>query len=207
MQDNQRRADLAFNSSRETIGHTMFSLLAKGCSGDASERKEKAVSERYGRSISFTVYGEPQSKRDGQSSVAVINGRPIVHRFTPAKLRNWHDRVVDKAIEATEGMERPLFPRGAVKLSLFFVFPRPTTARKYQVSKFTKPDNDRLQCAVQDALQGIIYTTDGQIAKWVGGKDWLPGPPHVFIDATEIIAEKNPKPSNKAAVELQEARA
>lgn len=168
------------------------------------ERKGEGVSEHYGRTIAFTVYGEPRAKRDGQSSVAVINGRPIVHRFSPKKLTDWHNRVMDAAILATEGMERPLFPKGAVALDLIFRFPRPTGAKKYQDSKYTKPDRDRLECSVQDALQGIIYKTDAQVAKWNGAKFWIEGPPSVHIVVTEIIAEKNPKPSNKAAAELQE---
>lgn len=162
------------------------------------------MSERYGRSICFTVYGEAMAKRDGQSSVVVINGRPIVHRFSPKRLTDWHNRVVDAAILATKGMERPLFPKGAVALDLIFRFPKPKSAKKYEDSKYTKPDRDRLECAVQDALQGIIYRTDAQVAKWNGAKFWTEGPPSVHIVAKEIIAEKNPKPSNKAAAELQE---
>lgn len=151
------------------------------------------MSERYGRRIVFTVYGEPRAKRDGQSSVRVINGRPIVHRFSPMKLVDWQNRVMDAAIVATMGMERPLFPKGAIALDLIFRFPRPTGAKKYEESKYTKPDGDRLQCAVQDALQGIIYKTDAQVAKWDGAKFWIDGPPSVHIVAMEIIAEKPKK--------------
>lgn len=152
------------------------------------------MSEYYGRQITFTVYGDPVAKRDGGSQAVLIRGpipRAFVHKFTPAKVRDWQNRVMDAAIAATEGMKRPLFPKGAVNLDLIFRFPKPKAAKKYQDSKFTKPDADRLQCAIQDALQGIIYTTDAQVAKWSGAKFWVQGPASVHIVAKEIIAQKD----------------
>lgn len=138
------------------------------------------------RVLSFEVYGEPQSKRDGASKVAMVNGRVFVRRFSPAKVKDWIGRITDKAIDATEEMLRPVFPKGPVSLGLKFFFPKPKSARRAAVAKDTKPDADRLQCAVQDALQGIVYTTDSQVAEWRGVKVWTEGPAKVVIEVKKV---------------------
>lgn len=73
---------------------------------------------------------------------------------------------------------------GAIKLELAFVFPRPKshfgTGRNANTIKPTapdchtqKPDIDKLERAILDALTGIAYHDDSQVAKVVKYKRWI----------------------------------
>jgi crossover junction endodeoxyribonuclease RusA len=66
---------------------------------------------------------------------------------------------------------RILFPTGPLTLELRFVMPRRAAEPKRSTPAHTrKPDGDKLQRAVWDALTGILYTDDAQVVEWPGGK-------------------------------------
>ncbi len=70
---------------------------------------------------------------------------------------------------------------GPLSVRLRFLFPRPkATAKKHgRLRKSTKPDIDNCAKSVLDALNGLCYHDDGQVAeltisKWTAGPDEQP---------------------------------
>lgn len=148
----------------------------------------------YSNRITFTVNDVPIAKRDGQSRTFLSGGKPIVLRYTPSRLRYWQQRIADVArtlVSPPHGkqIELPLFPDGPVVLWVQFYFTRPKSVRASVEMKHTRPDADRLQCAVQDALQGIFYRCDSQIAEWHGEKRYTAAYPHAIISVAQITLD------------------
>jgi Holliday junction resolvase RusA-like endonuclease len=120
--------------------------------------------------ITFTVLGLPQpqgSKTTGRTR----SGQPYL-RESNRHLQPWRQAIAAAALEAMNGqppLTRPL------RLNTIFVFPRPKhhyssgrnaeqlkpSAPAYQT---TRPDLDKLTRAIGDALTGIVYRDDAQLA-------------------------------------------
>lgn len=101
-------------------------------------------------------------------------------------LKQWRAIVRSDAVNArilahgNEGLRGIEFPDAAIRLTLIFVLPRPlrcptwcakddwSTGRR--VPGRTRPDVDKLSRGVLDALTGIVYTDDGQVADLVAQK-------------------------------------
>ena len=109
--------------------------------------------------ISFTVPGVP-----------VPQSRPRVSRYGtyyPAKVKSYREYIATVAKAAMRGRE-PL--RGALGMYCTFFFtppkstPKKTLSIMYGAYHTKKPDADNLVKAVQDAVNGICYADDSQIA-------------------------------------------
>lgn len=94
------------------------------------------------------------------------------------RTKPWRAAVSDKAAKVMNGAPASL---KAVKVYVTFSFPRPKS--HYRTGKFsdilredaphwhtTFPDADKLQRAIGDALTGIVYRDDKQIASWAVDK-------------------------------------
>lgn len=115
-------------------------------------------------SLSFHVHGVPQPKgswrafypRGSRKANFVADNRKMVA---------WCATVSARAAAAMRDL--PLFT-GAVSLRLLFIFPRPRSRRfasgRFGVPHAVKPDKDKLERAVCDALSGIVYRDDSQVA-------------------------------------------
>lgn len=122
--------------------------------------------------ISFTVHGQAQpagSKRGFYNK----KSKRVIITDASAKSRPWKAVVSDAAAEAMAGM--PLLD-GPLMLGLEFYFPRPKghygTGRNAGTVRASappiptvKPDLLKLARAVEDALTGIVYRDDAQIAR------------------------------------------
>jgi Holliday junction resolvase RusA-like endonuclease len=118
--------------------------------------------------IAFTVYGTPApagSKRGFYNKKA---GRVIVTDDS-ARSRPWKAQVADAAAETMNGGE---LLRGPMFLGCEFYFPRPKGhygKRGLRPSApaipTVKPDLLKLARAVEDALSGVVYVDDAQIAR------------------------------------------
>lgn len=120
--------------------------------------------------VSFFVPGLPVAQP--RQRVAVVGGRARnytpgsspVHAFKAAVRLAWPDAAI---------------AAGPVKVWMAFTFPRPKSkTRKTNVAEFhtTKPDVDNLFKSVADALTGLAWRDDSQIAvaeveKFVAGDD------------------------------------
>lgn len=80
----------------------------------------------------------------------------------------WRERVALAAHNAMLG--RPVFD-GAVSVRLIFVLPRPKSTPKSRTPAAVKrPDLDKLERAVLDALTGICFEDDSQVVNLHGLK-------------------------------------
>ncbi|MCV7424379.1 RusA family crossover junction endodeoxyribonuclease [Mycobacterium yunnanensis] len=80
----------------------------------------------------------------------------------------WRERVALAAHNAMAG--RPLID-GAVTVELNFVLPRPKSTPKTKTPAAVKrPDLDKLERAILDAITGVIITDDSQVVSLCGYK-------------------------------------
>lgn len=116
--------------------------------------------------VQFHVYGDPQpqgSKRHVGNGVMIESAK---------KLKPWRRDVTEAAEEATAGL---FYLDGPLHLSVTFYIRRPKS--HYRTGRFAHllradaprhcvktPDTDKLVRAIGDALTGVVYQDDSQIA-------------------------------------------
>lgn len=125
--------------------------------------------------LTFTIPGEP-----------VAQGRPrfarmgsFVRTYDPKESRDWKATVKQFAIAAGAA---PI--PGPLRLEVVAVFTRPLTSYRKRAPrgpepKTTKPDLSNVLKGIEDALLGIAYLDDSQVAeivarKLVGGQGEAP---------------------------------
>jgi len=112
--------------------------------------------------------------------------------------RPWRQAVAAEAMVAMSKANIPITLQ-PVELQLEFCFPRPKhhwrTGRYANLLKdsapyyhTSKPDLDKLARAVADALTGVVYRDDSQIAKLTVRKVWWEQPA-ASVRVTELAAE------------------
>lgn len=122
--------------------------------------------------MEFTVHGTaiPQ----GSMRAFLVDGRANLTSDNP-KLKAWRREVAADARVAL--WELPASQRGlltgALTVALLFVLPRPKDLPKRVVHHQKKPDLDKLQRAVLDALTGVVWVDDNQVADLVGRKRYV----------------------------------
>lgn len=129
--------------------------------------------------IEFTVYGEPVPQ--GSKSAIRVGARTVLVEGNRAKLKPYRARIADAAAEAMAGAELMAGPLG-VRLLLYFSRPKahyrangelradaPTFVEK-------RPDAEKVARAVADAMTGIVYRDDSQIAVWQIEKQYAESP-------------------------------
>lgn len=110
--------------------------------------------------ISFIVLGRPETQ--GSIRAFMIKGKP---RLTSdnAKLKPWRQQLGWMALanrptdNIWAGRHEP------VSVEMLFYFKPPKKLPKGRPRPSVKPDVDKLQRAVFDAMSGILYVDDGQI--------------------------------------------
>lgn len=137
--------------------------------------------------ITFFVPGRPQ----GQGSKTKTRWGAL--REDNKELGPWRERVALVAYAALEGSEyddddEPGIISGPIAVGLEFVLYRPKGAPKGRTQPATKkPDIDKLERGVLDALTHVIWTDDAQVVtvlkhKRVAELNESPGV-HVWIEA------------------------
>lgn len=107
--------------------------------------------------IEFTVYGEAKTK-GSKTAGRTKDGRGYV--YEPKTSRDWEMLV---AIEAQKHAADGLLT-GPLMMTLRYYLPKPKSAPKTRrVWPAKKPDIDKLDRAILDALKGRIYEDDAQI--------------------------------------------
>ncbi len=141
--------------------------------------------------IKFTVYGDPVAQpRQRHAAVRGKGGRVGVRNYTP-KDHPVQDFKQAVQLEATRSyIGSPIV--GVVGITITFVVARPKSMRRKntpmpRVWHTVKPDIDNLAKAVFDALKGILWVDDSQIAKATLSKVYAAGDeqPHVIIEVRD----------------------
>lgn len=120
-------------------------------------------------SVSFTVHGQPVPQ--GSKSAIRVGARTVVVEGNREKLRPWRAQVADAAAQAMNGGE---LLAGPVSVSLLIHLQRPKAHYRRDgdlkpdapMHVTTRPDADKIARAVADALTGVVYRDDSQIAHW-----------------------------------------
>lgn len=138
----------------------------------------------------FTVYGAPV----GKERARVISGRA----YTPSRTKAYEQWVQLAAREANI----PLL-QGPVQMTLVWAKQVPASwSKKHKTESLDKvyatgtPDLDNVIKAVSDALNGIAYIDDSQVAVISASRIFVEQPSHVVIDISPLSNWGNPVATN-----------
>lgn len=129
--------------------------------------------------LELTVPGAPVPQGSTRSFVARRTGRVVTVPDNP-KMMPWRAAVGALALQARpDGW--PL--RAPVTIDALYLFDRPaghygargTVLPSAPTRKVTRPDVDKLDRAILDALTGVLYADDAQVVRLAGGKDFADG--------------------------------
>lgn len=130
------------------------------------------------RSCTFFVEGEPIPKGSGRAVIHKHTGKPL---WLPAskKTKPWEEKVKAAAEQQWAGGPSDK----AFQLVVTFIFKRPKF--HHRTGRFAKllkpsapgrhskqPDFDKLLRTIGDALTGVVYADDGQVAHAEVTKAW-----------------------------------
>lgn len=144
-------------------------------------------------SITLNVAGTPAQM--GSKKAFIRGGRAIITDDNSSKRRTWANAVTAAAAEAMQGRE-PF--TGPLLLIVSFAFVRPAShfgsgknATKLKASAPTihaqSPDLDKLIRCVGDALNGVVYRDDRQIAEIKACRGWTQGSAGARIEVRELF--------------------
>lgn len=141
----------------------------------------------------FTVPGKPVPQ--GSKTAIPTRGRPVLVEGNRAKLKPYRSLVAMACAEAMQGAELLV---GPVALKLFLYFPRPLA--HYVAGKrerglradapwrvATRPDAEKVARAVCDALTGVAFRDDAQVAELEVVKVYG-DPPRTEVQLAPIVA-------------------
>jgi crossover junction endodeoxyribonuclease RusA len=117
--------------------------------------------------ISFTAYGKPEPQGSVRAFVHKGTGRPILTSANP-KVKDWREVIAWGAREAMAG-EQPY--EGPIEIRASFYMPRPKSVKREHPT--VKPDLDKLQRALLDALTSIVYRDDAQVVEIRASKHYV----------------------------------
>ena len=155
--------------------------MASGDSQDvgASMATANSVIEEVTKTATFFVHGIPQSQ--GSTKAFVVKGRPVI-TSTNKNLHEWRDLIRLVAQEHATWQSW-----GAVGIDAVFLMPTPKTYPKTKEKPMvTRPDIDKLQRALFDALTGVFYRDDSQITKVTIEKRYGREKTGVYVNIWEV---------------------
>ena len=123
--------------------------------------------------LAFTVYGVAMSKGNHRAVQPKGMKFPVITE-TNRSVASWQQLVAEGASRAIAQLpegERVLLASG-VRVTIAYYLPRPKKFHKRGVfvHHATKPDVDRLQRAILDALTAVAYHDDKQVTEIIAGK-------------------------------------
>lgn len=115
----------------------------------------------------FFVPGIPKPQGSKRAFMNPKIGRPVIVEDNKGT-RDWRHDVRAMAVEHTK--ER--ISEGPVAITLKFIMKRPVSTPKTKPTPpaIKKPDLDKLERAILDALTGILFTDDSQVTFLLGTK-------------------------------------
>ena len=118
--------------------------------------------------MTFTVFMTIDGKPEPKGRPRFRRVKNFVQTYTPAKTKNYEDKVRDVAKQAMgehEPLETPVGIQMSIKLPVPKSYSKKRTSdclNKYEMPT-KKPDWDNVAKAITDALNGIAYVDDSQI--------------------------------------------
>lgn len=119
-------------------------------------------------SVEVFVAGKPAPQGSVKAFAHKTTGRAVVVKDNNRTQRTWRADV--QAVVAQAWGERGPVD-GPISISCEFVMPRPTsTPKRHTPPAIRKPDGDKLERAVWDALTHVVWTDDARVVHWAGSK-------------------------------------
>lgn len=124
---------------------------------------------------SKTAFALPVTLWSLSSIPFTVRAKTVMKDANESKLKPWRELVAGYATEYMAQEEAERVESGPVRISAYFEFPRLKSHFKADgvtlrdgraFYKVSAPDLDKLQRAIGDALNGICYKDDSQIASW-----------------------------------------
>ena len=131
------------------------------------------------REVQFQVAGIPAPQGSHRAFTPPGARFPVVTDDNP-NTKPWRAVV---AYAAMQVRPQPLFA-GAVTLTVRFYLPRPKSLPKRVQYPTKRPDIDKLQRALFDALKGIIWNDDAQVTMVMATKHY--GDPGASVVVREV---------------------
>ena len=139
------------------------------------------------RRVIFRVAGVAESQGSTRSQPYVRPDGTAGSRTRSAnpKLNDWRQRVGNTALAVRRGI---FFDREtAVDVRLIFYLPRPQSTPKRIEYPIRKPDIDKLERAILDALTNVLWVDDAQVTDVTKRKRFAPGGTcYVAISVSEM---------------------
>lgn len=132
--------------------------------------------------LQVTVEGKPLPQG---SKVAFLRGKKIVMKESAEGLKEWRDHVASTVSTHMQYRGLECLEKTPMEVRLIFAMPR-TKAMKPtdSLAMVQRPDIDKLERAILDALTGVVFKDDSQVCVVHKVKRrCAPGePPNVFIE-------------------------
>lgn len=124
--------------------------------------------------LAFVVAGIPAPQ--GSTRVVPTARGPRITTDNP-NLYAWRGHVTREAARVAAGAEWTAGPRDAYGVRMAFAFPRPRSAPRWRLRPTVRPDLDKLERAVLDALvAAAVVTDDAQVTDLSSLKRYAGGP-------------------------------
>ena len=121
--------------------------------------------------VRFTVPGDAVSFQTKVTQIPIGKGKTVSGTRKIPKAERWERAVYLAAVEAMDGA--PPF-EGPVEVIFTAIFTRPgkqaVTKDRPREWKTTKPDADKIERLIWDALTGVVFHDDNQVARHHGQK-------------------------------------
>jgi Holliday junction resolvase RusA-like endonuclease len=152
--------------------------------------------------ITFRVFGVPQPGGSKRGFVNPKTGRVVIAEDAKRN-KSWRESVLQAALPFAP--KEPL--RGTIFLEVVFLMPRPKghfrtgklahlLRESAPIHHVTKPDATKLLRSTEDALTGLLWKDDSQIAHQVVSKRYTTEQPGAAIKVVQWLdgGSESPKP-------------
>lgn len=136
----------------------------------------------------FFIHGIPEQQ--GSTRAFVVKGRAHI-TSTNKNLGSWRQLIRDVAQQYAGTLHTQ-----AIRIEATFFMPKPKSAPKRVVTMTKRPDIDKLERALLDALTGIIYKDDSQVTEMHTLKVYAESTDPVGVQV-RITCEPEPEPKRK----------
>lgn len=102
------------------------------------------------------------------------------------KTKPWRQEIAGCCAETMQQIGMQQIPRdNGVRVEVFYYFAKPKSTKKSKTQKTTKPDLDKCDRSVLDALTGIAFVDDAQVTQlWVS--KFFDAQPRAEIRVTDL---------------------
>ena len=136
--------------------------------------------------LQVTVEGKPLPQG---SKVAFLRGKKIVMKESAEGLKEWRDHVASTVSTHMQYRGLECLEKTPMSVKLAFAMPRTKSMKPIDgLEMVQRPDIDKLERAILDALTGVAFKDDSQVCDLHAVKRrCAPGePPNVFVQVEPV---------------------